>query len=121
MSSPVILLAEDDETIHRMLANFLELRGCTVDSAYDGAAAIEALGRRPYDCVVLDMMMPVVDGTAVLAFIARTIPQLLAKTIIISAYPSLANEAQRMRVRAVLQKPFEMEELGAVVDAAVYS
>jgi CheY-like chemotaxis protein len=116
MSSPVILLAEDDEIIHRLFVNFLEGRGCHVDSAYDGREAIAALGRRLYDCVVLDMMMPIVDGTAVLAFMLESAPDVLAKTIIISAYPELASEMHRKRVCAVMQKPFEMDDFGAMLD-----
>jgi len=119
MRLPAILLAEDDETINRLLTEFLALRGYTVESAFNGAEAIEALRRRPYDAVVLDLMMPGIDGTAVIAFMLETSPELVAKTIVISAYPLAASVTLRERVCAVLQKPFDMDAFGLVVDACV--
>jgi CheY-like chemotaxis protein len=119
MRSLAILLAEDDETINHLLTEFLALRGYTVESAFNGAEAIEALRRRPYDAVVLDLMMPGIDGTAVIAFMLQTSPELVPKTVVISAYPFVASANQRERVGAVLQKPFDMDAFGSVVDACV--
>ncbi|MEO5679148.1 MAG: response regulator [Acidimicrobiales bacterium] len=61
-----MLVVDDDEVIRGMLAFLLEGDGHTVEQATGGEAALEVLRRRSPDCMVLDLMMPDVDGLAVL-------------------------------------------------------
>ena len=60
-----ILLAEDEENLHEALKLNLELEGYEVTSAYDGAAALKALQAEYFDLLILDVMLPEVDGIAV--------------------------------------------------------
>ncbi|MDQ3147154.1 MAG: response regulator transcription factor [Actinomycetota bacterium] len=64
---PEVLLVDDDPDIRGMLAFTLDDYGFTVREAEDGAAAIAALEERAPDIIVLDLMMPVLDGFGVLA------------------------------------------------------
>ena len=61
-----VLVVDDDEIIRGMLAFLFEGEGHTVEQAADGAEALEVLRSRQPDCMVLDLMMPVVDGLSVL-------------------------------------------------------
>ena len=61
-----VLVVDDDEVIRGMLAFLFEGEGHTVEQAADGTEALEVLRRRQPDCMVLDLMMPGVDGLSVL-------------------------------------------------------
>lgn len=59
---PAVLLVEDEAGIVELMRDFLESEGFKVDAVGDGAAAVEALRRRPVDCVLLDVMLPGESG-----------------------------------------------------------
>ncbi len=110
-----VLLADDDEQINEVVADYLTLLGCDVTRTFDAQQAIEALRRQEYDFAMLDVMMPEGGGDAVLAFIDQHCPVLLSSTIVLSAYPSAASPVYSHRVAAVLQKPFEIHLLGDLI------
>ena len=57
-----VLLVEDNPVNHELAAEQLKRLGCSVVSAMDGAQALEALDRAPFDAVLMDCQMPVIDG-----------------------------------------------------------
>src|SRR6266487_5626992 len=57
-----ILLVEDEENLHEALKLNLELEGFEVTSAYDGAGALKAVESEYFDLIILDVMLPEVDG-----------------------------------------------------------
>ena len=57
-----ILLVEDEENLHEALKLNLELEGFTVTSAYDGVAALNAVQGEYFDLIILDVMLPEMDG-----------------------------------------------------------
>jgi CheY-like chemotaxis protein/HPt (histidine-containing phosphotransfer) domain-containing protein len=59
---PRLLLVEDNRTNQILAKAILEQLGCQADVAADGAEAIDAVGRRPYDLLLMDISMPVMDG-----------------------------------------------------------
>ena len=59
---PSILLVEDEENLHEALKLNLELEGYEVTSAYDGAAALKAIEAEYFDLIILDVMLPEIDG-----------------------------------------------------------
>lgn len=61
-----LLLAEDEHSLSRAVAAILEKNNYSVDAVYDGAEALDYLASGNYDGVILDIMMPKVDGIAVL-------------------------------------------------------
>jgi CheY-like chemotaxis protein len=109
----VILLVEDDASIRDALSQILRLEGYDVLTGGDGKEALAALKRNRPDIILLDLMMPVMDGYE----FARQIHSSSAW----SEIPVVAVTAQRMgRVngngfRAVIEKPFDLESLLAVI------
>jgi len=67
-----ILIVEDDSSIANLQKDYLELSGFHVDIAASGAEGLDALKRQPYDLVILDIMLPGMDGFAVLKVIRET-------------------------------------------------
>lgn len=61
-----ILVAEDERDLNRLICQTLERAGYSVDTCYDGEAALDNLLGAEYDCLLLDIMMPKKDGHAVL-------------------------------------------------------
>src|SRR5256714_2287975 len=57
-----ILLVEDEENLHEALKLNLELEGYEVTSAYNGVAALKAVQSEYFDLVILDVMLPEIDG-----------------------------------------------------------
>ncbi|KAI7874914.1 hypothetical protein K492DRAFT_168705 [Lichtheimia hyalospora FSU 10163] len=59
---PHVLLVDDDMIFRRLSTKLLQVAGCTIDVASDGLEAITKLGSRSYDIVLMDIMMPKLDG-----------------------------------------------------------
>ena len=57
-----ILVVEDDPAIRRLVKMVLQREGYNVETAADGAEAVLKLGLSEYDCIILDLMMPNLDG-----------------------------------------------------------
>ena len=122
MEKPRALVVDDDEPIRSLLVNIVEHLDFAVDSASDGAEAIERLEDDGYDVVLLDLMMPRVDGWAVLDHMTLADPDRLRHTIVASAVP-LVEIAKRMNasVFTVHPKPFDIGQLIADIRAAAVS
>ncbi|HEX3582578.1 MAG TPA: response regulator [Thermoanaerobaculia bacterium] len=119
MEKPRALVVDDDDPIRALLVNLVEHLDFAVDSARDGAEAIERLDDDGYDVVLLDLMMPRVDGWAVLDHMTLADPDRLRHTIVASAVP-LVEIAKRMNapVFTVHPKPFDINQLIADIRAA---
>ena len=61
-----ILLVEDEENLHEALKLNLELEGYDVTSVFDGAAALKTVEQEYFDLIILDVMLPEMDGISVL-------------------------------------------------------
>ena len=113
------LIVDDDEPIRSMLATIVKHHGFAVETASDGDQAIATIKRDGFDVVLLDLMMPRVDGWTVLRYMQEHRPDLVPRTIIATAVPE--REAARSinePVFKVHQKPFAMEQLISDVKAA---
>ena len=64
---PKVLVVDDDPSVRALVADVLELEGYLVETADDGPSALLAVAAERPDCVVLDVMMPGLDGHEVLA------------------------------------------------------
>ena len=109
------LVVDDDSNTRLLLQKFLIRKGFEVDLAEHGGKAIERLQARDYGVVMLDLMMPVLDGHAVLAFLRQENPTLLHRIVVVSAYPGPLN-ATDLGVRAVVSKPFTFDLLSTVLE-----
>jgi DNA-binding response OmpR family regulator len=106
---PRALVIDDEEPIRQMIARVLVRDGFTVEAASDGHEAIEMLDCGEYDFVVLDLMMPRVDGFGVLRHLRESHPELLRNVIVATAmYSDTVNFPQ---VAGVLHKPFDLGDL----------
>jgi DNA-binding response OmpR family regulator len=106
------LVVDDDDPIRAMLAKVVERQDLDVDVARDGAEAIDRLDLDGYNVVLLDLMMPRVDGFAVLRHMKDHYPDKLRCTIIATAIP----ESEVLRhfevpVYRIHTKPFDMQTL----------
>jgi DNA-binding response OmpR family regulator len=114
------LVVDDDEPIRTMLAKVVERQNLEVDTASDGAEAIERLKDDGYNVVLLDLMMPRVDGFAVLRYMQDQDPSALACTIIASAVPeSEVLKRFAIPVYRVHSKPFDIQRLIADINRCV--
>lgn len=106
------LVVDDDDPIRTMLAKVVERQNLQVDTARDGIEAIERIDQDGYSVIVLDMMMPRVDGYGVLQHMQAFHPEKLRCTIIASAVPeSEILKKFDMPVYRVHAKPFDMTRL----------
>jgi two-component system alkaline phosphatase synthesis response regulator PhoP len=110
-SRPSILLVEDEENLHEALKLNLELDGYQVTSAYDGAAAMKAVQNEYFDLIIMDVMIPEIDGLNVTQNIRLTNTEV--PILILSAKDSSADRVLGLKKGAddYLTKPFNLEEL----------
>lgn len=114
---PVVLLAEDEEHIARLIQYKLGRSGYEVVVARNGEEALQILDARRWALLILDVMMPIQDGWAVLRAV-RNHPALRgAPVLMLSAQGQLQEMAHAadLEVQAYLKKPFELDELVACV------
>ena len=106
-----ILLVEDEENLHEALKLNLELEGYSVSSAVDGAEALRAVEQEYFDLVILDVMLPEVDGITVAETIRVHNNQV--PILILSAKNTSADRVLGLKKGAddYLTKPFNLEEL----------
>ena len=109
--NPSVLLVEDEENLHDALKLNLELEGYSVTSAMDGAAALKAVENEYFDLIIMDVMLPELDGVSVTETIRisnNDVPILM-----LSAKNSSADRVLGLKKGAddYLTKPFNLEEL----------
>ena len=106
-----VLVVDDDESIRVLIQRLLGKHGFMVETASDGGVALEKLSKENYDALVLDLMMPRVDGFTVLRQLISSKPELVAKTVVATAYPKDVAKRQLDEVCKVIIKPFDTSEL----------
>ena len=106
-----ILLVEDEENLHEALKLNLELDGYEVTGAYDGAEALKVVQQEYFNLIILDVMLPEIDGFAVCETIRLQHPDI--PILILSAKSSSADRIMGLKKGAddYLTKPFNLEEL----------
>jgi CheY-like chemotaxis protein len=106
-----VLVADDDPAIRMLVARVLVRQGYEVATATDGADAIVQLDQSRFDLLVLDLMMPRVDGIGVIAHLqsrGALTPPILVMT---AAAPDILRRLPHDRIAKVITKPFDLEEL----------
>ncbi|KAA3653926.1 MAG: PAS domain-containing sensor histidine kinase [Proteobacteria bacterium] len=112
-----LLLVEDNEVNQYVALELLGDTGLQVDVAEDGQQAVNMFARTPYDLILMDMQMPVMDGLSATRAI-RALPQGGAVPILAMTANAFAEDRQRCEAAGMndyLSKPFEPEQLYAVV------
>lgn len=113
-----ILVVEDDHNISDLIRMYLEKEGFEIQTVFDGGSAVETFRSWQPDMVLLDIMLPVMDGWAVCAKIRES-----SRTpiIMITAKSEVFDRIQGLEMGAddYIVKPFEMKELIARINAVL--
>ena len=108
-----ILVVDDEEDVRQLIARILQDAGFQVDVASHGGEAIARMTSEPPDLMILDLMMPEIDGWAVLAH-ASTLPNPPLVLVLSGAADyDVLQRATREGASAVMSKPFRFHELVA--------
>lgn len=83
--SPRVLVVEDDPATQSLLSKIAQREGFVVIAAGDGADALVLIAQRPIDLILLDLLLPKVDGFAIMKHLRETNLSLLERTIVITA------------------------------------
>src|ERR1041385_5864149 len=106
---PRALLVEDDPGIRRLVERLLQRREIDVDSATDGETALDKLRTSRYDVLILDLMVPKVNGFQIIDYIKRE--QLPLPVAVVSAVSQQAlTKLDLDIVKVVIPKPFDVDE-----------
>jgi CheY-like chemotaxis protein len=115
-SECAILIVEDDAAIRRLVRMVLERIGYKVELAGDGVEAVLKLGLVDFDVIILDLMMPNLDGFAFINTLEKNDPDRLRRIIVTSAAsPAVVKDRLSGRPFQFLMKPFDIHELARCV------
>jgi len=114
-----ILFAEDDSIAQRFAVALFEQHGHTVDIAYNGVAAVEAVSHADYDIVLMDILMPELDGVVATMHI-RAMAEPKCRIPIVAVTANIMSGAREACLAAgmdaYISKPFEFETLMAIIE-----
>ena len=110
---PKILVIDDDPSVRSLVADSLEIEGYEVHTAEDGFSGLRAIEAHKPDCVLLDVMMPGLDGHQVLQRLRAAEDRPALPVVMLTAYSDDATawQAWTEGVDYFLAKPFEADEL----------
>ena len=111
------LVVDDDAGIRVLVTRILTRNGFLVESARDGGEAIEKVLEHDYDVITLDLMMPRIDGFAVVKYLTEHRPDLLANVIVMTAFGPNVIEKVCPPIVRVVEKPFDLNALLAEANA----
>jgi two-component system response regulator PilR (NtrC family) len=115
----IIHVIDDEPVIHDVLAQLLTAEGFEVEISASGEEALEKFPSQSFDVILLDLLMPGMDGIEVLQRIKAVDPQ--AAVIIITAYGSVESAIAAMKIGALdyVQKPFKHDVLLMAIEKAI--
>ena len=114
-----VLLAEDDPAIRALVGSALKRRKLQVEAVPNGQEALKRLGTGNYLVLILDLMMPDVNGWEVISWLASHADHRPKTVIVVSATDrALLNNVDPTVVNAIIFKPFDILQLAAYVKAS---
>lgn len=116
---PVVLVVDDDPDILEALAEILEAEGFDVRRARNGKEALERLEPQPPNLVLLDLMMPVMDGWEFSQRMKTKPAAASVPVIVLSADRNVSTKAREIGAVGHLAKPFELTDLLEMVRGAL--
>ncbi|MEA2164605.1 MAG: hypothetical protein QOK37_2732 [Thermoanaerobaculia bacterium] len=115
-----VLVADDDQSIRQLVCTIVKREGLIVDAAADGLEAIEQIKQHDYAVILLDLMMPRLDGFGVIAWLKENPPTVKPIVLVVTAYADQRfKEVDSDFVSGILRKPFEVSDIGNLVRLCV--
>ena len=112
-----VLIVDDDAMVRGILSAALRQRSLDIDTASDGREAIDLLRENHYAVVLLDLLMPDVNGFGVLDAIDHTRPGAPIVLVVSGAPRSTLDELDSQKIHGIIRKPVDPNEIAAVVAA----
>jgi two-component system, chemotaxis family, chemotaxis protein CheY len=114
-----VLVVDDEDIIRTTVAEALDFEGYEVITATNGVEALEQVRTAQPDAVLLDLMMPVMDGWTFMEACRRD--ELCAQTpvLVMSAYRNLTEAAPSLGAKACIAKPFDLDVLLGAVERLI--
>jgi DNA-binding response OmpR family regulator len=109
---PNVLVVDDDQALRGLFTTLLTRKGFAVDTATDGRVAYDQLQRHTYSVILLDLMMPEVNGFELLERLRRDSPTLLDRVIVMTGASQRSIEAlDTSNIWGLIRKPFDIDQL----------
>ena len=110
-----VLVVDDEASVREFVERALNYAGYAVTAVDSGHAALQELGRKDYDLILTDIVMPDLDGIALALKVAKQYPK--TKVMIMTGYANQRERAHNLDFLAhdVVAKPFTLEEIGQKV------
>lgn len=115
MGRPRILLADDDPRVRHVVSRYLDLEGFEIATVADGEAAYAAVSADPPDLVILDIMMPGIDGLEVCRRLRANSVTAETPILMFSALSEEARAAEAAGADGLVPKPFHLPALANAV------
>jgi DNA-binding NtrC family response regulator len=118
MADEKVLLVDDEEEFTSILSERMEARGLTVVTARDGDAALKKAKKESFDAIILDMLMPEMDGIETLKRLLEVNPDL--QIIILTGHATVEKGVEAVKLGAMdfLEKPADIDKLMAKIKEA---
>ena len=116
-----VLVVDDEPAIRALVAKIVERAGHPVDTARDGADAIAMMDQTDYAVIVLDLMMPNIDGYGLIEHLKAREGAKPAVIVISAGDSGALRQLDGAMVHSILRKPFDIDVLGDLVVAAATS
>jgi DNA-binding response OmpR family regulator len=118
MRSIRVLVVDDEPAIRALVTKIVERAGFAVESARDGAEAISKLDEQSYGVIVLDLMMPNIDGYGLIEYIKQRGGQHPAIIVVSAGDSASLRRLDGSMVHSIVRKPFDIDVLGDLIAAA---
>ena len=113
-----ILVVDDEPAIRALVAKIVERAGYRADVARDGADAIAKLEKNHYSVLIVDLMMPIMDGYAVVDWVKNHADHKPAIIVVSAADSAALRRFDGSVVHSIIRKPFDVDMLSDLVSAA---
>jgi CheY-like chemotaxis protein len=108
---PRVLIVEDEPTIRELLEDFLSGEGFATQIAGDGKSALEIVARQHPDLILMDVMLPILDGATATRLLKEDTRTRGIRVVAMSANGSLLEDRHVLPADAVIRKPFDLDTL----------
>ena len=113
-----MLVVDDEPAIRALVAKIVDRAGLPVDTAGDGSEAIARMETTSYSVVVVDLMMPIIDGFGVVEHVRKMEGPRPAVIVASASDSAVLRQLDGSVVHSIVRKPFEIDVLGDLIAAA---